>query len=284
MVKTGKNGENIKGNPPNPAAPQPPAPRCCPVGKPRPKNADKQPGQTGEGGEGLGRTQQQQQPQQPPPPPPLPESSSSTCSSRSSSRNTRRRCCSWLRTHPGGERNGRAGESGWGVWEQEESRARETERGGGVEGTHGITRAGRRRNRRHRPRLPRPRSSPRLRAAATPSRRQRRRASAPTPASLSAPPSPARLLRCSGFPPPPRCAPAVSPPPAVSSRRAAARRTPLRSAGCRSGSAFGSSRLRLRPAGRLRLSGFRLGSSRLLRLAARASQSAALNQLPTRLW
>ena len=37
MVKTGKNGENIKGNPPNPAAPQPPAPRCCPVGKPRPK-------------------------------------------------------------------------------------------------------------------------------------------------------------------------------------------------------------------------------------------------------
>jgi len=185
-------------------------------------------------------------------------------------------------SHTSGERQGnsRAGESGWGVWEHEESTARETERGG----THGITRAGRRRNRRHRPRLPRPRSSPRLRAAATPSRRQRRRASAPTPASLSAPPSPARLLRCSGFPPPPRCAPAVSPPPAVSSRRAAARRTPLRSAGCRSGSAFGSSRLRLRPAGRLRLSGFRLGSSRLLRLAARASQSAALNQLPTRLW
>ena len=159
---------------------------------------------------------------------------------------------------------------------------RERQREGAAwRGTHGITRAGRRRNRRHRPRLPRPRSSPRLRAAATPSRRQRRRASAPTPASLSAPPSPARLLRCSGFPPPPRCAPAVSPPPAVSSRRAAARRTPLRSAGCRSGSAFGSSRLRLRPG---RLSGFRLGSSRLLRLAARASQSAALNQLPTRLW
>ena len=37
MVKTGKNGENIKENPPSPAAPQPPAPRCCPVGKLRPK-------------------------------------------------------------------------------------------------------------------------------------------------------------------------------------------------------------------------------------------------------
>ena len=203
MVNTGKNGANQRKSP-KPRRPPASRPPLLPSWQTPTKNADKQPGQTGEGGEGLGRTQQQQQQQQPPPPP-LPESSSSTCSSRSRSRNTRRRCRSWLRTHPGGERNGRAGESGWGVWEQEESRARETERGGGVEGTHGMTRAGRRRNRRHRPRLPRPRSSPRLRAAATPSRRQRRRASAPTPASHSAPPSPARLLRCSGFegrPPP----------------------------------------------------------------------------------
>ena len=82
MVKTGKNGENIKGNPPNPDAPQPPAPRCCPVGKPRPKRRQTA-GPNRGGGRGLGRTQQQQQQQQPPPPPPLPESSSSTCSSRS---------------------------------------------------------------------------------------------------------------------------------------------------------------------------------------------------------